>query len=206
MTMMSSTLVLAVGDSSSTRTVNRIIGGLVLLGVAMLVATIWAWRATRPIDQRLEGLDLITKRRWLKAAPDDRSALLQTVRDQRGSTPAARLIGPSTPAVSANAGTVSNPETTSRDVALVAAGDGAPPTTSPEDKVDPGPTASGPLSWAEALAGRAALEAPVLRENDNAVLPSPTNEVVPLATPPTPLPPPPGQTSALAGSYGEEHG
>jgi hypothetical protein len=77
----------SINDASSSRTVNLIIGALVALGLLMLLVTIWLWRASRPVPPHLEGLDLITKRRWLRSDESRRDDLLGHIRHARGAAP-----------------------------------------------------------------------------------------------------------------------
>jgi hypothetical protein len=85
----------SVNDRSATRTINLIIGGLTLLGVGMLAATIWTWRATKPLKPQMEGLDLLAQRRWHRASVDTRAAILEDIRAVRGPLPTPD-ISPST--------------------------------------------------------------------------------------------------------------
>jgi hypothetical protein len=77
----------SINDHSSSRTVNIIIGALTALGLLMLLVAIWLWRASRPVPPHLEGLDLITKRRWLRSDTNRREHLLDSIREVRGPAP-----------------------------------------------------------------------------------------------------------------------
>ena len=81
----------SINDHSSSRTVNIIIGALAALGLLMLVVSIWLWRASRPVPPHLEGLDLITKRRWLRSDTNRREHLLDSIREVRGPAPVVSL-------------------------------------------------------------------------------------------------------------------
>jgi hypothetical protein len=81
----------SINDRSSSRTVNIIIGALAALGLFMLVVAIWLWRASRPVPPHLEGLDLITKRRWLRSDTNRREHLLDSIREVRGPAPVVPL-------------------------------------------------------------------------------------------------------------------
>jgi hypothetical protein len=83
----------SINDQSSSRTVNIIIGTLVALGLLMLLVARWLWRASRPVAPHLEGLDLITKRRWLRSDENRREHLLDAIREGRGPAPTASLVG-----------------------------------------------------------------------------------------------------------------
>jgi predicted component of type VI protein secretion system len=52
---------------------------------------IWLWRASRPVPPHLEGLDLITKRRWLRSDTNRREHLLDSIREVRGPAPVVSL-------------------------------------------------------------------------------------------------------------------
>ena len=73
-----------INDSTATRLVNRVIFALV--GLALLVAflTFWYWRATKPVPPALDGLDLLSTRKWLRAKPDKRARLLAEFHAKRG--------------------------------------------------------------------------------------------------------------------------
>ena len=81
----------SINDRSSSRTVNIIIGALSALGLLMLFVAIWLWRASRPLPPHLEGLDLITKRRWLRSDTNRREHLLDSIREVRGPAPVVAL-------------------------------------------------------------------------------------------------------------------
>ncbi len=81
----------SINDRSSSRTVNITIGALAVLGLLMLLVAIWLWRTSRPVPPHLEGLDLITKRRWLRSDSNRREHLLDSIRKVRGPAPVAQL-------------------------------------------------------------------------------------------------------------------
>jgi hypothetical protein len=81
----------SINDRSSSRTVNIIIGALAALGLLMFLVAIWLWRASRPVPPHLEGLDLITKRRWLRSDTNRREHLLDSIREVRGPAPVVPL-------------------------------------------------------------------------------------------------------------------
>jgi hypothetical protein len=59
-------------DAEATRRVFLTAGGLLLLGLALLVGTVWWWRATRPEHPVLGPLEVMSERRWLKLPADER--------------------------------------------------------------------------------------------------------------------------------------
>lgn len=73
----------SVGDAWSTTIVVGIIIGLVALGVALIVLTVWVVRATRVDDEALVTLEEMGTRRWRRAQDDERRRLL----DEAGPEP-----------------------------------------------------------------------------------------------------------------------
>ena len=67
-------------DSEATRRVFLTVGGLLLLGLAMLIATVWWWRSTRPEHPALGPLEVMSERRWVKADGDSRRSLIDARR------------------------------------------------------------------------------------------------------------------------------
>jgi|GEM_PF-1622247 len=67
-------------------------GGLVLLGLALLVATIWWWRATREEHAALGPLEVMGMRRWRRASDAERRRLVAEARPPR-----ARAVAPAVP-------------------------------------------------------------------------------------------------------------
>ena len=110
----------SINDRSSSRTINIIIAALAGLGALMLAITLWVWKTSRPVPPHLEGLDLITKRRWLRSDHGQREQILEPLREARGSVPVsvardpeAIVAGPAMPisvdAVSTSLGVASAP-------------------------------------------------------------------------------------------------
>lgn len=167
----------SVDDGSSTRLVNRIIGALSALGIVMLATTVWLWRSSRPVAPHLEGLDLITKRRWLRAHDGRRDDLLASIRDGRGAAPPPNIVldghaistGPAMPV-----------SPTASDTSLGVAGGG--------------PDAVVPVVGVEEISPLADPAVP----DDLAVL-KPT-------LPPPAVPPLPSGLPAVEASYGDTHG
>jgi hypothetical protein len=77
----------SINDSRATQLVNRVIFILVVLAVAVALLTIWYWRSTRPVPPALDGLDLMSTRRWLKGRSDKRSRMLTEYHTRRGPVP-----------------------------------------------------------------------------------------------------------------------
>lgn len=71
---------LDINDAASTRTVNLIVAALVALGVGVLGLAGWYWVTTRPVAPALLGLEVVGSRRFRRADPDSRRALLTTPR------------------------------------------------------------------------------------------------------------------------------
>jgi hypothetical protein len=77
----------SINDNRATQLVNRVIFILAALAVAVALLTIWYWRSTRPVPPALDGLDLMSSRRWLKGRPDKRSRMLTEYHTRRGPVP-----------------------------------------------------------------------------------------------------------------------
>jgi len=69
-------------------------GGLVLLGLVLLVLTIWWWRGTRPESPALGPLEVMGDRRWASAAESERRRLLEEFRPE-GAEPMNLYVEPS---------------------------------------------------------------------------------------------------------------
>lgn len=54
----------SINDADSTRKVYLLAAGLALLGVVLLVATVWFWRSTRPEPELLGPLEKMGERRF----------------------------------------------------------------------------------------------------------------------------------------------
>jgi hypothetical protein len=66
--------------AEATRRVLLTSGALVLLGLALLIATVWWWRSTRPEHPVLAPLEVMGDRRWSKADADERRRLMDESR------------------------------------------------------------------------------------------------------------------------------
>jgi hypothetical protein len=78
-------------DAEATRRVLLTAGGLVLIGVLLLIATVWWWRATRPDHPVLGPLEVMSDRGWVKAGVEERRRLIESNRPS-GSLPAVAEI------------------------------------------------------------------------------------------------------------------
>lgn len=70
-------------DSEATRRVFLTAGGLFLLGLALLIGTVWWWRGTRPEHPVLGPLEVMGERRWAKSPPQERQKMIESVRAAR---------------------------------------------------------------------------------------------------------------------------
>jgi|GEM_PF-6426883 hypothetical protein len=77
-------VVTEIDDPESTRTVNRIIVALLVLGGVLLVLTAWFFVATKPLHPALEGLELMSSRRWATADAARRDRQLAKLHARRG--------------------------------------------------------------------------------------------------------------------------
>jgi hypothetical protein len=70
----------AAGDSSATRTVYGVVIALGVIGVALLVLTIWLFRQTKPEPQLLAPLERMDDRAWRKQEPAEMRRDLDSLR------------------------------------------------------------------------------------------------------------------------------
>ncbi len=70
----------SVNDASSTRKVYLLAGGLALLGLALLVITVWFWRSTRPEPELLAPLEIMGDRKFRRLDVNGQQDLLDSVR------------------------------------------------------------------------------------------------------------------------------
>ena len=70
-----------VGDPDNERVVDLAVLGLVALGIAVLVVTVWFWRSTRPEPEALATLEAMSRRRFRRAVDEDsQRRILEAVR------------------------------------------------------------------------------------------------------------------------------
>jgi hypothetical protein len=77
----------AINDAKATQLVNRVVAALVGLAVLIALLTIWYWRSTKPVPPSLEGVELMSTRKWLRGKPDKRARLLSEYHAKRGPVP-----------------------------------------------------------------------------------------------------------------------
>src|SRR5262249_27644115 len=137
-------------DSTATKLVNRVIFALVGLALLVALLTFWYWRATKPVPPAIDGLDLMSTGKWLRAKPDKRDKLLTDYHTKRGPVPDEVIARTTAPTVRVGAA-VAAPAAVP---AMVGAGESslsglaADPEDGgvlmvPEDDLDASPTAGG---------------------------------------------------------------
>jgi hypothetical protein len=195
----------SINDQSSSRTVNIIIGALAALGLLMFLVSIWLWRASRPVPPHLEGLDLITKRRWLRSNTNRREHLLDTIREVRGPAPVALLArgadaiepGPAMP-ISLDAASTSLGVASSPGVPTVAAA--ALSSDVAEGWLSPSLADAVPAAWIDQPASPSTADAlPLGWLDDPAPAPQPLTSA-------GFVPPPPAGPPVTDNGYGDPHG
>ena len=77
----------AINDAKATELVNRVVAALIGLGVLIGLLTFWYWRSTKPVPPSLEGVELMSTRKWLRGKPDKRARLLGEYHAKRGPVP-----------------------------------------------------------------------------------------------------------------------
>ena len=77
----------AINDAKATELVNRVVAALIGLGVLIALLTFWYWRSTKPVPPSLEGVELMSTRKWLRGKPDKRARLLSEYHAKRGPVP-----------------------------------------------------------------------------------------------------------------------
>lgn len=192
----------SINDHSSSRTVNLIIGALTALGLLMLLVAIWLWRASRPVPPHLEGLDLITKRRWLRSDTNRREHLLDSIREVRGPAPVVSLArepeaiepGPAMP-ISLDAASTSLGVSSSPGVPIVSAASGP---SGADGWLSPSLVDAIPTGWIDQpVAPSAADVLPLGWLDDPAPAPQPLTSAG--------LAPPPVGPSTIDTGYGDPH-
>ena len=84
-----------IDDTSNTRKLQIIAGGLAALGIFLLLFTVWFWRSSRADHAALGPLEVMGARRWRKAPMNEQINRLSEVRPQG----ALALAGTARPAV-----------------------------------------------------------------------------------------------------------
>ena len=69
-----------INDASSTRKVYLLAGGLAVLGIVLIVITVWFWRSTRHDPELLAPLETMGSRRFRKMDDGSKRQLLDAVR------------------------------------------------------------------------------------------------------------------------------
>ena len=72
----------SINDADSTRKVYLLAAGLALLGVVLLVATVWFWRSTRPEPELLGPLEKMGERRFRRLDGRARKDALNSARSK----------------------------------------------------------------------------------------------------------------------------
>jgi hypothetical protein len=194
----------SINDRSSSRTVNIIIGALAALGLLMLLMAIWLWRASRPVPPHLEGLDLITKRRWLRSDTNRREHLLDSIREVRGPAPVVPLArepeaiepGPAMP-ISLDAASTSLGVPSSPGVPIVSAASASPGEA--DRWLSPSLADAVPAGWIDQPASPPAADA-----QTGGWLDGPAPVPQPLTSAGL-VPPPPARSPATDNGYGDSH-
>jgi hypothetical protein len=89
----------SINDNKATTLVNRVIFALIGLAVLVALLTFWYWRATKPVAPAIDGLDLMSTRKWLRGKPDKRARLLSEYHAKRGPVPEEVIARTSAPTV-----------------------------------------------------------------------------------------------------------
>ncbi len=76
----------SLSESEASRRVYLAAGGLALLGLLLLVGTVWWWRSTRNEHPSLAPLEVMGARRWRKAGDQERQRLVDGVRPEGAQT------------------------------------------------------------------------------------------------------------------------
>ncbi len=76
----------SLSESEASRRVYLAAGGIALLGLLLLVGTVWWWRSTRNEHPSLAPLEVMGARRWRKASEPERQRLVDGVRPEGAET------------------------------------------------------------------------------------------------------------------------
>lgn len=77
---MGGVLAQSLSGEEATRRVTLVAGALALLGLIVLVGTVWWWRSTRAEHPALGPLEVMSERRWRRAGEAQRTRLIEEVR------------------------------------------------------------------------------------------------------------------------------
>ena len=91
---------LGAGDSGSTRLVYAMVGGLLLVGFALVALAIWVLRQTRPDPALLAPLERMGERRWRRHDEQLRRQMLDEVRPAGALSPDVSGVSPDVSGVS----------------------------------------------------------------------------------------------------------
>ena len=83
----------SLSESEASRRVYLAAGGLGLLGLLLLVGTVWWWRSTRNEHPSLAPLEVMGARRWRRASEPERQRLVEGVRPE-GASVGAPVVEP----------------------------------------------------------------------------------------------------------------
>ena len=77
----------SLSESEATRRIVLAAGGLALLGLILLIGTVWWWRSTRAEHPSLGPLEMMSARRWRRASEPERARLVGKVRPEGADQP-----------------------------------------------------------------------------------------------------------------------
>jgi hypothetical protein len=127
--------------AEATRRVLLTSGALVLLGLALLIATVWWWRSTRPEHPVLAPLEVMGDRRWSKAGAAERRRLIDESRAAAKERAAAVASGSASSAPAPAAVPAAAVPVAALPAAGVAPVRGAPEVAAPAGRVTDAPQA-----------------------------------------------------------------
>jgi len=79
-------------DTSSTRTVDGVILGLLVVAGLVALLTVWFYRRTAPLPASLEVLEFMGRRKWRRAPDAERTAQLAALRSEIGEVPPENIV------------------------------------------------------------------------------------------------------------------
>lgn len=74
------TMAADLSDANADRIIYLVAAGLVLLGLALAVATVWWWRSTRPEHPALGPLEMMGERRFRRSSDAERRQIIANSR------------------------------------------------------------------------------------------------------------------------------